>query len=367
MRGGRSDGGDVESWLVMPAMTLKSGIATLEFMSKGETPTVSLVQSNNSVWISVAGDDKSLGAGFTLLEDLTAIQTADWQKITIDLAAYAGQMVYIAFKYEGSDFTGDVWGSTAWVIDDIEVNSELAIYTVTINEPTHGSILVKDAEDNVLAIGDHQIVDGTVLTLTATPDTDCVFEAWWDGETENPRTVFVEGDMIIDATFIQIPRFKVTIGTSTNGNVFAEYGTAIPIFGEANLLEHTEITMMAVPSTGYRFVEWMDGNKTQNDRKLILTQDTTIFAVFELIPVNSIKDANGKELLNVYPNPVTDVLNIQTEETIKQIVVLDLNGRVVAQFNGNTKTINLQTLPAGNYVVRIHTETAIVPVRIVKQ
>jgi hypothetical protein len=71
--------------------------------------------------------------------------------------------------------------------------------------------------------------------------------------------------------------------------------------------------------------------------------------------------------LMVYPNPVTDVLTIETEETIKQVFVLDINGRTVMQVNGDNKTINLQSLPTGSYIIRIHTETRVVPVRIVKQ
>jgi hypothetical protein len=69
----------------------------------------------------------------------------------------------------------------------------------------------------------------------------------------------------------------------------------------------------------------------------------------------------------IYPNPVKDELNIQTEQIITQIVVLDLQGKVVKLQQGNSKTIDLQMLPMGNYIVRIHTETTIIPVKIVKQ
>ncbi|MDR0438504.1 MAG: T9SS type A sorting domain-containing protein [Bacteroidales bacterium] len=69
----------------------------------------------------------------------------------------------------------------------------------------------------------------------------------------------------------------------------------------------------------------------------------------------------------IYPNPVNDVLHIQTEQTIKQIFVLDLTGRVMLQLQGDRKTVDLQSIPSGNYIVRIHTKTTIVPIKIVKQ
>jgi hypothetical protein len=75
----------------------------------------------------------------------------------------------------------------------------------------------------------------------------------------------------------------------------------------------------------------------------------------------------SEEIFTVYPNPVTDVLHIQTNEIITQIVVLDVNGRVMQTLQGNQKSVNLQALPVGNYIVRIHTATSVTPVKIVKQ
>jgi hypothetical protein len=37
------------------------------------------------------------------------------------------------------------------------------------------------------------------------------------------------------------------------------------------------------------------------------------------------------------------------------------------QLKGNYKTVDLQTISTGNYIVRIYTETAIVPIKIAKQ
>ncbi|MDR2907227.1 MAG: carboxypeptidase regulatory-like domain-containing protein, partial [Bacteroidales bacterium] len=74
-----------------------------------------------------------------------------------------------------------------------------------------------------------------------------------------------------------------------------------------------------------------------------------------------------EQRFKVYPNPVIDVLNIETDQTITEIVVLDYSGRTVKVMKGNHRKIDLQSLSAGHYVVRIHTATAITPVKIVKQ
>lgn len=80
----------------------------------------------------------------------------------------------------------------------------------------------------------------------------------------------------------------------------------------------------------------------------------------------SIEVTNIK-VFTVSPNPVTDELNIQTEETIIKIEMIDLTGSVIQTWHGNRKSINIQSVPAGSYILRIHTENAITPVRIVKK
>jgi hypothetical protein len=74
-----------------------------------------------------------------------------------------------------------------------------------------------------------------------------------------------------------------------------------------------------------------------------------------------------RDIFTVFPNPVKDLLHIETEKTIKQIEIVDVNGRVLRTWIGDNKTIDVQNIPTGNYVLRIHTDNAIVPIRIVKQ
>ncbi|MCL2028030.1 MAG: choice-of-anchor J domain-containing protein, partial [Bacteroidales bacterium] len=71
--------------------------------------------------------------------------------------------------------------------------------------------------------------------------------------------------------------------------------------------------------------------------------------------------------LTVYPNPVKDVLHIQTDEVITEIFVLDLHGRVVMHVRGHQTSLDLQPLAAGQYIIRIHTATEIRSVKVVKK
>lgn len=65
-----------------------------------------------------------------------------------------------------------------------------------------------------------------------------------------------------------------------------------------------------------------------------------------------------KKGLQVYPNPVSDVLNITAEGKVKAVSVLDVNGRVVANYKLDTakSQVNVSNLATGVYLVQVTTE-----------
>jgi len=71
--------------------------------------------------------------------------------------------------------------------------------------------------------------------------------------------------------------------------------------------------------------------------------------------------------VNIYPNPAKDILNIQTELNIKQISVLDMQGKLLKTWEGNDKTIDLQSIPAGNYIIKIQMDNSVVEKKFMKK
>ena len=67
----------------------------------------------------------------------------------------------------------------------------------------------------------------------------------------------------------------------------------------------------------------------------------------------------------VYPNPTTGVLNIQSSEAIKAIVIYNTLGAVVK--TENEKSFTIAELPVGVYFINIQTENNSITKRIVKQ
>ncbi len=77
----------------------------------------------------------------------------------------------------------------------------------------------------------------------------------------------------------------------------------------------------------------------------------TLHLFIQEVGINTV---DGTNAINVYPNPTSGLLNIDAEG-LTAIEVYDINGRVVATYGAENK-INIASLPAGAYTLRIQTQ-----------
>ena len=135
-------------------------------------------------------------------------------------------------------------------------------------------------------------------------DREYICDDWWDGvcywghwgdyNTEPTRTIVVERDSVITATFAK------NVYTITKN---AEHGY---ISGNSSAEYLDFVTLTAVPDYGYHFTQWSDGLK-DNPRIFRLTQDTTFTAEFAYDRVGTC----GKDLALVWSyDPTNKVLTI---------------------------------------------------------
>ena len=85
---------------------------------------------------------------------------------------------------------------------------------------------------------------------------------------------------------------------------------------------------------------------------------------------DDIKDIETSNNVTVYPNPVNDMLYIETETEVEEVVVYDIYGRVQNLRNLKTQklrnSIDLSELKSGIYFVKINTEKGNIVKRIIK-
>jgi len=70
--------------------------------------------------------------------------------------------------------------------------------------------------------------------------------------------------------------------------------------------------------------------------------------------------------VGVYPNPTSDILNIQTDSKINSVSVVDLTGRKLnVKLDGNK--VDVQNLPSGTYLINIETKDGISTEKFIKK
>ncbi len=96
------------------------------------------------------------------------------------------------------------------------------------------------------------------------------FSQWSNGSVMNPDTIMLLGDTTITAIF-DINHYYIS-GLSNNDSCGYVQGSDTSYYLDT-------ITLIAVPTSGFHFIEWSDGS-TDNPRQIIVTKDSSLVAVF---------------------------------------------------------------------------------------
>jgi hypothetical protein len=67
---------------------------------------------------------------------------------------------------------------------------------------------------------------------------------------------------------------------------------------------------------------------------------------------SSINENEFSQQINIYPNPASDILNIETNMIFNSIEIIDIEGRTVLNTSFNN-SIDISKLPAGNYFITL--------------
>ena len=173
----------------------------------------------------------------------------------------------------------------------------------------------------------------STATLTANANACYQFVGWNDGNTENPRIVYLTSDTTFTATFEEIV-FDTTINATINaGETYAEFG-----FSESEAGTYVQ---------NLQTEAGCDSTITLN-----LTVNSSLYDVAELAEIT------------FYPNPTSGKVTFSKE--IEKIEVIDNIGKVVMRFF-DVEQINIETLPSGVYHLRLTIEDKTIMRKVIKE
>jgi uncharacterized repeat protein (TIGR02543 family) len=185
--------------------------------------------------------------------------------------------------------------------------------------------------------GKYKYDHGKKVTLEAIPESGYKF-SHWSGDIsrkKNPITVKMGSDKSIKANFIE----QYTLTTAAG-----EGGTTDPAPGIYTYDSGAEVTIAAIPESGYRFSGWSgDASGTDNPVTITMDSDKSITANFIRIIYPPLNFTGRKELNRSlsqaeYINVLTWQANPNNENTVKYRIYLVEGGiqSLLVELDANT-------------------------------
>lgn len=179
---------------------------------------------------------------------------------------------------------------------------------------------------------------------------------------------------VYDSIYLEGPNFPITvdeeIGVLMNdfdldGDILFSLVTEAPNHGSVQL--SSDGSFSYIPENGFNGIDVFkytifDGYSLSEENSVFLTVNGNVSAIGESL-------TNMDDKIQLYPNPVSDILNIKSDGKISEIRLFDLNGRELDNFKStsNYAQINFIDYPKGEYILLFTIEDHMVTKKIILQ
>lgn len=290
--------------------------------------------------------------------------------------------------YVFSSWSGDVSGSTNPTTLSVISNRSLtasfveesAVQTYSLSVSVSGNGSVTQSPTGTT------FTEGTVVTLTATPDDSNKFDGWAGSvsSSETSIEVTMDEDKSLTASFSEIggegcdSEESISINFSQDGTgeyCFVADGEVTHVnswnleYLEINGEDYTNKWSSTLPESSdgkihiyyYSTVDWghfeISGTDSTEESATALTSNSSNMKNTDAVP------SATENLIKVYPNPFgnTASLQIGNTEQVQSIVIYNQLGKTVESYNKadiqSTMTFG-ENLPSGIYYIRVNTSNS---------
>ena len=211
-----------------------------------------------------------------------------------------GNCAYISFTAHLASGTSTVG------LYNVGVTNETAYVPITV---TNGSVTLREFTLSVTLDGSGSVTKnpnqatypyGTVVQLTAVPDTGWTFSSWsgnLSGST-NPTSITMNGNKSVTAHFTQ-NQYTLTVTIDGSGSVTKSPDQATYTYGQV-------VTLTAVPGTGWAFSSWTgDLTGSQNPTTITMNGNKAVTAHFTQNQYTLTVTIDGSGSVTKNPNQAT--------------------------------------------------------------
>ncbi|NVK63477.1 MAG: T9SS type A sorting domain-containing protein, partial [Flavobacteriales bacterium] len=373
-----------EEWLISPSIDLAGGPFQLEYdvaLTTYSGTVATTLDADDSLAVVISTDNGATWSNANILQFYTAgsepSNTGD--HAVIDLSAYSGIVKFGFYATSTDELTVD----NSIFIDNFEVTSlcvtsfgtdtQTACESYTwIDGNTYTSSNNTATDTLVNAAGCDSIVtlDLTILTPTAGTDvqTSCGPFTWIDGNTysvDNNTATFTltntagcDSIVTLDLTVAPLPNTGVTVSGATL--------TADITLGTGITLSWLDCDggFAAVPGeTGQSFSPTSNGNYALRVDENSCVDTSSCFLID-----NVGLDATDFNAVSIVPNPTSNFVNITFEDAQAELMILDINGKLVDQLTIKSgDSVDMTLFENGVYLFKLTSDSISTTERVVKQ
>ena len=319
------------------------------------------VSTDASYYFMVEGN-RNLVANFTINSYTVTVAANPTEGGTVTgggTFTYGDDCTVSATEAEGYTFinwteNGSFVSSELTFTFTVEADRDLVANFTTAPQPMHTITVIANPAEGGTVVGGGTYQEGQTCTVTATPAAGYTFINWTENDEEVSAdasySFTVDGDRTLVANFsIESYVIAATTEPEAGGTVT---GTGTYEYG-------TEITLGVILNENYSFEYWTEGGlivSYDQDYTFTVTGDRTLVACLKFT------DGIGENAISfgIYPNPVSDMLNVEATEAIEQVEVFTITGSRVFAEKGFAEKVQINTtdMPAGTYVIRMTTKNA---------
>ena len=251
---------------------------------------------------------------------------------------------------------------TAWAYFRNFIEDTIPILSVASNIDTMGTAAVRVSPTD----------NSSLAVVEAVPTAKHIFTHWSNGETSNPYTLTVTQDTLLTAYFARVYDTIVIDGPLIMGDtmyvlipdtiyidplrfrvdVESDNPTYGNVCGRGLFPMGTVVEIGAIPFSGYRFVQWYDGD-TDNPRIVSVDADLSFLAMFE-----------PADLSVTMVEPIDHTISAQNSQIVvsnatnRPIRIFDTLGRCLSTTQTAQQTCVFKLPTAGIYFVQVGSHPA---------
>ncbi|MBQ9418740.1 MAG: leucine-rich repeat domain-containing protein [Bacteroidales bacterium] len=214
-----------------------------------------------------------------------------------------------------------------------------------VPQPTQYTLTVVSADPSMgSTMGGGTYAASATVSIAAIPSSGYHFLHWQDGNTDNPRSITVTANATYTAYFeadaptqytLTVVSADPSMGSTMGGGTYAANAT---------------VSIAAIPSSGYHFFHWQDGN-TDNPRSITVTANATYTAYFEGgVGIES----REQPVANIYTS--SGQIIVKTNEP-QDVAVFDMVGKHIVTAKTTSDGLTLQ-VRQGVYLVKVGSNPA---------